>query len=80
MFAGGVECLSTIVIQIGLSVLVIKTIREKNYLWLLLAFAIHTAVDFGAVMLFGNLNVWALEAGIFVVALLVVWFVYEEFK
>lgn len=80
MFAGGVERLSTLMLQIGFSVMVMKTIREKNYLWLLLAFVIHTVIDFGAVMLFGNLNVWVLEAGIFVVALLMAWFVYEEFK
>jgi len=80
VFAAGVERLSTLVIQIGFSVMVMKTVREKNYLWLLIAFVIHTVIDFGAVMLNGNLNVWVLEALILAVALLMGWFVYKEYK
>jgi len=80
VFAGGVERLSTMVIQIGLSVMVMKTVREKNYWWLLLAFAIHTIIDFGAVLASGNLTVWTIEAAIFAVALFMAWFIYKEYK
>ncbi len=80
MFAGGVERVSTIVIQIGFSVLVMKTVREKNYLWLILAFVIHALIDFGAVMSAGVLNVWTIEAAIFFAALVTAWFVYKEYK
>lgn len=80
VFAGGVERLSTLAIQIGFSVMVMKTVREKNYLWLLLAFAIHTLIDFGAVMAADSVNVWTIEAAIFVVALFMAWFVFKEYK
>lgn len=80
MMASGVERLSTLVIQIGFSVMVMKTIREKNYWWLLLALAIHTIIDFGAVLASGNLNVWTIEAAIVAVALFMAWFIYKEYK
>ena len=80
MFAGGVERLSTMVIQIALSVMVMKTVRERNYLWLVLAFVIHALIDFGAVMLSDAMNVWTIEAAIFFVAVLLAWFVFSEYK
>ena len=80
MFAGGVERLSTMLIQIALSVMVMKTVRERNYLWLVLAFVIHALIDFGAVMLSENLSVWTIEAVIFCFALISAWFVFSEYK
>ena len=80
MFAGGVERISTMVIQIAFSVMVMKTVREKNYLWLILAFIIHTIIDFGAVMATADLNVWTIEAVILFLALVAAWFVLKEFK
>ena len=80
MFAGGVERISTMVIQIAFSVMVMKTVREKNCLWLILAFVIHTIIDFGAVMATTDLNVWTIEAAILFLALVAAWFVLKEFK
>ncbi|MBP8640231.1 MAG: YhfC family intramembrane metalloprotease [Oscillospiraceae bacterium] len=80
MFAGGVERLSTMVIQIAFSVLVMKTVREKNYLWLILAFVIHTIIDFGAVMATEALNLWTIEAVILFLALIAAGFVRLEYK
>lgn len=80
MFAGGVERISTMVIQIALSVMVMKTVRERNYLWLGLAFVIHALIDFGSVMLSETLDVWIIEATILFVALLLAWFVFSEYK
>ena len=80
MFAGGVERISTMVIQIALSVMVMKTVRERNYLWLILAFVIHTLIDFGAVIVSESLDVWTIEAAILFVAILLAWFVFSEYK
>ena len=80
MFASGVERLSTMVIQIGFSVMVMKSVREKNYLWLILAFVIHTLIDFGSVMMTYDLNVWTIEVVIIASAFLMAWFIYKEYK
>jgi len=80
IIAGGVERLSAITMQIGFSVMVIKSVREKKPLWLLLAFVIHTVSDFGAVLASGTLNVWVIEAAIAAVAVLMALFVVREYK
>lgn len=80
MFAGGIERFSTLVIQIGFSVMVMNAVREKNYLWLLLAFVIHTVIDFGTELLKSSMSLWVMEAIIFAAALLMTWFIYEEYK
>jgi uncharacterized membrane protein YhfC len=49
-FAGGVERIFTLVLHVGWSVMVLKSVTQKKPLWLLLAFATHTAVDYAAVM------------------------------
>ncbi len=78
--ASGVERLSTLAIQIGFSVMVMKSVREKNYLWLLLAFLIHTVIDFGVMLISGGISVWIIEAVIFAVALCMAWFSFKEYK
>ena len=50
MLAGGAERIFTMVLHVGWSVMVFKCVTQKKPLWLLLAFATHTAVDFAAVM------------------------------
>ena len=80
MFADGIERFSNLVIQIGFSVMVMKAVREKNYLWLLLAFVIHTVIDFGTELLKSSMSLWVMEAIIFAAALLMTWFIYEEYK
>ena len=78
--ASGVERLSTLAIQIGFSVMVMKSVREKNYLWLLLAFSIHTALDFGVMLISGGISIWIIEAGVFAAALGMAWFALREYK
>lgn len=80
IFAGGIERLCTLVIQIAFSVMVMKSVREKNLWWLLLAFVIHTAIDFGAVTYLSAIGVWPLEGAVFVVAVLMAWFVARDYK
>ncbi len=80
MFAGGIERLCTLVLHIGWSVMVIKSVREKNLWWLLIAFVTHMLIDFGAVVFVSSIGVWALEAAILVVALMMAWFIVKEYK
>lgn len=49
-FAGGAERIFTMVLHVGWSVMVLKSAVQKKPVWLLLAFATHTTVDFAAVM------------------------------
>ncbi|MFB0920719.1 MAG: YhfC family glutamic-type intramembrane protease [Oscillospiraceae bacterium] len=74
MFASGIERVSTIVLHVGWSVMVMKSIREKNLWWLMLAFVMHTVIDFSAVTFLTGMGTWTLEAAVFAVALLMVWF------
>lgn len=81
IFAGGVERLSTLAVQIALSVMVMKGIRERKYIWLLIAFLIHTSVDFGAVLATQNsVDTWAIELVLFAAAIAMAFFVMKEYK
>jgi uncharacterized membrane protein YhfC len=81
IFAGGLERLSTLAIQIALSVMLMKSVREKKYLWLLMAFLIHTAVDFGTVLASQNsVDTWAIELALAAVAIAMALFVLKEYK
>lgn len=80
-FAGGIERLFTMVIQIGLSVMVLKSVALKKPLWLLLAFAVHTAIDLGAVLLpRTGASVFMIEACIGIVAAALLAFIVVQFK
>ena len=80
IFASGVERLSAMAFQIAFSVMVMKCVHEKKYVWLILAFAIHTLVDFVAVLATSKIGIWPLEIAILFVAALMVWFVVNEYK
>ena len=80
IFASGAERLFTLVIQISLSVMVMKSVREKNLWWLLIPFAIHTIIDFGSVLLLSALGTWGVEGLLFAVALLMGWFSLKQLK
>lgn len=61
-FAGGIERIWTICIQIALSLLVLMAVRSGKKLWLALAIFIHAVIDFGAVL--GQkevLSIWIVE-------------------
>jgi uncharacterized membrane protein YhfC len=61
--AGGIERILTIVIHMGLSMLVMQSLRRKNLLWLLLALFMHTSVNFFSVYALNimGLNIWLVE-------------------
>lgn len=84
VFASGVERLFALTAQIGFSVMVMKSVREKKPLWLLLAFALHTFVDFGTAYVAGFLgdgaSVWAIEACVGLFAAAMFWFTWREWK
>ena len=50
LFAGGVERILVMIIQIAFSVMVLKAVTLKKPLWLLLAFVLHTVLDAGLVI------------------------------
>ena len=81
---GGAERVFALAAQIGFSVRVMKSVREKKPLWLLLAFVLHTLVDFGAAYAAGFLgdgaSVWAIEVCVGLFAAAMLWFVWKEWK
>jgi uncharacterized membrane protein YhfC len=68
---GGIERVLTFVVQIGFSLVVLYGIKSKKGLFLLLAIALHTLLDFGAVMFAGNTLVVETYAAVFAAASLV---------
>lgn len=56
---GAYERFITIFFHIGLSILVLQTFLRRSWLWLILAIAFHTLVDFGTLLLARQLSaVW----------------------
>lgn len=45
MFTAGIERLLTLMLHIGLSIMVMKSVREHNFKWVFLAFVVHSLVD-----------------------------------
>ena len=80
VFAGGVERLSAMMLQIAFSVMVLKSVRDKNPVWLLAAFILHTAIDAATVLLLAQLGVWPLEALLLLVGGLLLWWTLKEVK
>jgi uncharacterized membrane protein YhfC len=68
---GGIERVLAFVVQIGFSLVVLYGIKSKKGLFLLLAIALHTLLDFGAVMFAGNTLVVETYAAVFAAASLV---------
>lgn len=79
-FASGVERLSAMTMQIAFSVMVMKSVRERKYYWLLIAFILHTVIDMVAVLAIDNLGIWPLEIVILLLATIMAWFVIKEYK
>ena len=81
ILAGGFERISTLAVQIALSVMVMKSIRERKYIWLMLAFVIHAAVNFGTMAAsLSNVNTWVIEVALFAAAAGMAWFVMNEYR
>ncbi len=82
VLAGGVERLLTIVIHIGLSVMVMKSVRERAPWYLILAIFIHTTLNFGAVFLmpYFKFNMWMTEGFILLFAVAMAVFTVMQYK
>lgn len=71
---GGIERVLAFIVQIGFSLVVLYGIKSKKGLFLLLAIALHTLLDFGAVMFAGNTLVVETYLAVFA-AVSLVWIV-----
>ncbi|NLH01416.1 MAG: YhfC family intramembrane metalloprotease [Clostridiales bacterium] len=78
--ASGVERLSAMLFQIALSVMVMKSVREKKIIWLIAAFTLHTLVDFAVVLAAQSVNVWVLEAVLFIFSGCMGWFALNQYR
>lgn len=84
VFASGTERLFALAAQLGFSVMVMKSVRERKPLWLFLAFGLHTLIDFGMAYAAGFLgdsaSIWAVEACVGLLALAMLRFMRREQK
>jgi len=81
IFAGGVERLSTMLIQIAFSVMVLKSVTEKTTLWLLAAFLLHAFIDTAALLAQqSGASVVMIETGLAVTALALALFTFKQYK
>lgn len=81
LIIGAIERIFAICLHIGLSVMVLKSIREKKIKWLLFSIAIHTLVDIfpGLYALYG-LNIWIAEAVIGTIGIGLLIYTISEYK
>ncbi len=75
---GGVERLLTYAIHIGMTMLVLYSVKRREIRWFMLALLFHTAVDFGSVLLLSG-GGWMTEGLVAVFAALGV-FIIIKFK
>jgi uncharacterized membrane protein YhfC len=70
---GGVERIAAFVVQIGLSIMVLYSIRQKSYRLLIYAILIHAGIEFiPALTQLKILNIWITE-GIVVLSAIAIW-------
>lgn len=69
LLVGGVERLLTIAIHIGMTMLVLYSIKRRQVRWFIFALLFHTAVDSGAVLLAGG-GAWIVEGFVAIFAAL----------
>lgn len=81
-FAAGVERLFTMAVHVGLSVMVMKSVREHKISFLLLALLIHTLIDFVPIyaMHIMGANLWIVEGMIGIAGIGLGWYSIYEFK
>lgn len=78
---GGVERLSAIIIQIGLSLLVFKAIKDNKKVYYLLAVLVHAVIDFPAALYQrGIINIFITEGLVIVSAVLFLIFIFTEIR
>lgn len=80
-FLSGIERCFAIAIQIGLSILVIYAVKNRKYIYFLLAILIHALIDFPAVLAQrGVLNIWVVEGVAFVACIIGVYWIIKSKK
>lgn len=78
---GSFERICTMIVHIAWSVMVLKSATLKKPLWLLLAFALHTVIDTAVVLMAqAGASALAIEAVIFVFALIMLAYILVEYK
>lgn len=70
-FASGIERLSAIILQIGLSLIIYKGLKESRKAIAAMAYALHFLVDFVTVVSAPRLSIWVIELIVFVFAVVV---------
>ncbi len=81
ILAGGVERIFAMLLHIGFSVLVLKSVTLNKPIWLVLAFVLHTLVNMiSELMRQAGMNIWVIEAVIAVVAIALLIYVIAEQK
>lgn len=77
----GIERILAVTLQLGLSLLVLYSIKKRKYIFLLLAIVIHALVDFLAVFLAQKgANTWTIEGIVLVFAVISVAFIVKSRK
>ena len=79
LFAGGIERIFVMIIQIAFSVMVLKAVTLKKPLWLLLAFVLHTVLDAGLVMTVYGASVFLVELYVGIFALIMLAFLIVQY-
>ena len=76
-----VDALAVIAIQIGLSVLVLYAVKNRKYIYYLLAILIHAFIDFPAVLAQkGILNIWVVEGIVFIASIIGIYWIIKSKK
>lgn len=77
-FAAGFERIVAVFLQIALSVLIYRAVKEKNGRWYWAAFGAHFVVDFAAVLL-SNVSIALTEIVVAAMTAAVVWYVRKAY-
>ena len=78
-FVSGIERCFAIVIQIGLSILVIYAVKNRKYVYYILAILIHALIDFPAVLAQkGVLNIWVVEGIAFAACIIGIYWIIKS--
>jgi len=77
----GIERLSVIIVQIALSIMILKSIKQKKIIWFFIPLILHTLLDTSCVVLSTyNVTILVTEASIVIFALFMLAFIIKENK
>ncbi len=81
IFAGSIERLGAMTLHIAWSVMVMKGVREKKFVWVIIAFLTHALVDiFAVLMSYYGLSVWLIEGMLLIFAVIGVLYIRSEWR